>query len=342
MRVYPQNRRAARACPPAHNARMSELSAMSTDSVAPAERAGIWREWLWAHFGGLDSDLYGDTDFEGHMSASLAGEVVLTRLEADRHRVIKSDRQARVGERACLKIVAPWRGSAGVLQSGREAWVRPGGWAIYDTTHDYTVANPEQVDHLIVMLPKAQLAERGLTLESLMARQVGGVSGIARVALETMRTTYQELPGMSDAAARGAGEAIVELVRLSLLELAGRADGRTQLESFRDRIRLHIGRHLRDPSLSLDHIASAMNCSKRQLHKAFSAEDDTLAQYILHQRLQGCMRELADPRSAARTITEIAFSWGFNNTAHFSRVFREHTGQTPSAFRERAQAHPAG
>ena len=55
-----------------------------------------------------------------------------------------------------------------------------------------------------------------------MARHVGGVSGIARVALETMRSTYQELPQMSETAARGAGELIVELVRLSLQELAGR------------------------------------------------------------------------------------------------------------------------
>lgn len=317
---------------------MSKLSPMSTDVVAPHERAAIWREWVWTHFGGLDSDLYGDTDFEGHMSASQAGDVVLTRLEANRHRVIKSDRQARAGESAYLKIVAPWRGSAGVQQSGREAWVRPGGWAIYDTTGSYAVANPERVEHLIVMLPKAQLTERGLALEHLMARQVGGVSGIARVALETMRTTYQELPGMSESAARGAGEAIVELVRLSLLELAGRADGRTQLESFRDRIRVHIGRHLRDPGLSLDHIASAMNCSKRHLHNAFSAEDDTLAQYIQRQRIEACMRDLADPQRADRSITEIAFSWGFNNSAHFSRVFREHTGDTPSAFRERTRA----
>lgn len=317
---------------------MSTPSTMSTDAVAPAERAAVWRDWVWTHFGGLDSDLYGDTHFDGHMSASRAGEVVLTRLEANRHRVIKSERQARAGERAYLKIVAPWRGSAGVQQQGREAWVRPGGWSIYDTGHHYAVANPERVEHLVVMLPREQLSERGLALEPLMARQVGGASGIARVALETMRTTYQELPGMSEAAARGAGEAIVELVRLSLLELAGRADGRTQLEAFRDRIRVHIGRHLRDPALSIDHIASAMNCSKRQLHKAFSAEDDTLAHTIQRQRIEACMRDLADPRRAERTITEIAFSWGFNNTAHFSRVFREHTGLTPSGFR--AQARP--
>ena len=315
---------------------MTSSSVMSTDIVAPGERAAIWRDWVWTHFGGLESDLYGDTLFDGHMSASHAGDVVLTKLEANRHRVLRSQKLARGSERAYLKIVAPWQGSAAVQQQGREAWVRPGGWAIYDTTGSYEIANPERVEHLIVMLPKEQLAERGLRLEPLMARHVGGVSGIARVALETMRTTYQELPGMSENAARGAGELIVELVRLSLQELAGKGNATTQLEAFRDRIREHIGQHLRDPSLSLDHIAQALNCSKRHLHNAFSAEDDTLAHYIQRQRIQACMRELSNPSRSQRTITEIAFSWGFNNGAHFSRVFREHTGQSPSDFRETA------
>ena len=48
------------------------------------------------------------------------------------------------------------------------------------------------------------------------------------------------------------------------------------------------------------------------------------------------MRELKNPAQAQRTITDIAFSWGFNNGAHFSRVFREHAGLSPSDFRETA------
>lgn len=311
---------------------------MSTDCVAPAERAGLWREWVWTHFGGLDCDLYGDESFDGHMAASQAGDVIFTRLEANRHRVIKSARQARAGEQPYLKIVAPFRGSAAVQQHGREACVRAGGWAIYDTTGTYAVANPDRVEHLVVMLPKHALMERGLRLDPLMARHVGGVSGIARVALEAMRTTYQELPGMGEAAARGAGESIVALVRLSLRELAGRADEQTQLEAFRDRIRHHVAQHLHDPALTIDHIAGALNCSKRHLHKAFSAEDDTLAHYIQRQRIHTCMRELAQPTNARRTITDIAFDCGFNSAAHFSRVFREHTGQSPSDFRAGAAA----
>jgi AraC-like DNA-binding protein len=186
------------------------------------------------------------------------------------------------------------------------------------------------------MLPKDQMAERGVRLGELMARHVGGASGISRVALETMRSTYQELPHMSGDAARGAGELIMQLVRLSLLELAGQETAVSQRAALKDRIRDHVAAHLRDPRLSIDSIARALNCSKRHLYNAFAGDEDTLAGYIQRQRLAGCVRELRENAQGLRPITELALSWGFSNLSHFSRVFREHTGMSPSEFRGRA------
>jgi len=317
---------------------MSHSQLLSTDDLASAERALAWRDWMSQVFGGLDADLYGDTVFDGHIASSRAGEVVMMRLEANRHRVMRSSRLARSSETSYLKIIAPWQGHAALAQQGRQTCVRPGGWAIYDTTGCYEVANPERASHLIVMLPKEQLSERGLRIEPLMGRQVGGASGISRVALETMRSVFQELPLMTPEAAHGAGQLVTELVRLSLQELAGRASAVTQQQAFKDRIRDFISQQLRDPGLSVERIAQALNCSKRHLHNAFADEQDTLGQYILRQRLQACVRELKSPACRQRTITEIAFSWGFNNGAHFSRVFREHAGVAPSEFRQSALA----
>ncbi|HCX80095.1 MAG: DNA-binding protein [Curvibacter sp. RIFCSPHIGHO2_12_FULL_63_18] len=307
---------------------------MSTDDFAPQERAPLWCEWVWKHFGGLRSDLYGDTDFDGHLSSGRAGDLILTRLEANRHRVVRTMDMVRASDEGYLKIVAPLRGRAGVEQSGRQAWVGPGAWTIYDTTADYLIANPERVEHLIVMVPKAQLAGQGLRLDTLMARPVGGATGIARVALTTMRSTFEELPNMSADAARGAGELVTQLVRLSLIELAGQHTPLTQREALKDRIRHHVALHLRDPDLSVDQIATALNCSKRHLYNAFADEPHTLASYIQHLRLDACLRELQQVGPAARPITDIALHWGFNNLSHFSRVFRERTGQSPSEFRQ--------
>ena len=316
---------------------MTPSMLLSTDVVAPRDRPPQWREWIWRHFGGLESDLYGDTEFDGHLSASRAGDVILTKLEAGRHRVLRTPEMARRSEAAYLKIVAPWHGSAQVEQQGRQASVRTGGWVIYDTTGSYAIDNPERSEHLIVMLPKDQMAERGVRLDRLMARQVGGASGISRVALETMRNTYQELPAMSETAARGAGELIMQLVRLSLLELGGQDTAVTQREALHDRIRDHVARHLRDPQLSIEQIARVLNCSKRHLHNAFVQDDQTLASYIQQQRLQACIQELRQDRHSTRAITDVALSWGFGNLSHFSRVFREHTGMSPSEFRQAAQ-----
>jgi len=54
--------------------------------------------------------------------------------------------------------------------------------------------------------------------------------------------------------------------------------------------------------------------------------------------LDACIRELQHPMAQTRPITDIALSWGFNNLSHFSRVFREHTGMSPSEFRAASPA----
>jgi AraC-like DNA-binding protein len=310
---------------------MADTLLLSTDAVAARERAAQWCEWIQQQFG-LRSDLYGDGEFDGHMAASRAGDVILTRLEANRHRVLRTASLARRSDLAYLKIVAPWQGMATVQQQGREASARDGAWVIYDTTGSYEIANPDRCDHLIVMVPKDAVSDRQLRCEGVMARQLGA-SGISRVALETMRNTYQELPHMSEAAAQGAGELIKQLVRLSLQELAGLETSVTQREALRDRIRMYVQQHLREPSLSVDAIARGLNCSRRHLYNAFAGEGESIAAYIQRQRLQACVRDLQQCGPHARPITDIALSWGFGNLSHFSRVFRDHTGKSPTEFR---------
>lgn len=314
------------------------MPTMDTDDVPPRERIPYWTDWIDRLFNGLGSDLYGDTRFEGRISSTRAGDVVLTRLESDRHRVMRSTCDVRGSEVGYLKIVAPFLGCAGVEQKGREAWVAPGEWSIYDTTDTYAVSNPTRVEHLIVMVPKARLAERGLAIDELMARRLGANGGIARVALDTMRSAWRELPGMSDDAASNLGEVLTHCVHLSLLDLAGRGTASTQREALRDRIKQHVMHHLGDPALSVDEIARALNCSRRQLYNAFADEPDGVAGYVLARRLEACRAAIAARDAAPRSITDIALAHGFSSMPHFSRVFRTHVGVSPSEYRRSSAA----
>jgi AraC-like DNA-binding protein len=176
------------------------------------------------------------------------------------------------------------------------------------------------------------VVDRSMSLSALMAHRFG-FGGISGVALETMRHTYRELPEMNAEAARGAGEVITHLVRLSLRELAGQAGAATQRQAMRDRIKFHVLQHLRDPALSADSIAQWLNCSRRTVYLSFEGEGESLAAYIQHMRLEACVRELQAAASLKKPITQVAISWGFANLSHFSRVFRERTGSSPSEYR---------
>ncbi len=55
--------------------------------------------------------------------------------------------------------------------------------------------------------------------------------------------------------------------------------------------------------------------------------------FIRVRRLERCRIELCDPRRAERNITEIAFCWGFSDSAHFSRSFKRQFGVSPRMFR---------
>ncbi len=312
--------------------------ATHTDTVPPAERASFWADCISRVFHGLKSDHYGDEGFDGCMSTLHAGDVVLTRLEANRHRVMRNATLARQSEAAYLKIVAPYVGCAGVEQKGREAWVTPDQWSVYDTTDTYAVANPVRVEHLIVMIPKQRLVERGLALDPLMARRLGGSGGVSRMALDTMRSAWRELPTMGAAAASGVGDAITQFVHLSMLELAGSTTAVKQREALRERIKQQVNDRLGDPGLSVDALALALNCSRRQLYNAFSEEPDGVAGYILRRRIEACRQAFDDRAHDRRSITDIALAFGFSSMAHFSRVFRAHLGVPPSDYR-RALSH---
>ena len=47
-----------------------------------------------------------------------------------------------------------------------------------------------------------------------------------------------------------------------------------------------------------------------------------------------CIRDR--PGATHRSVSEIAFAWGFNSSAHFCRLFKSHYGVSPSEFRRRA------
>jgi transcriptional regulator GlxA family with amidase domain len=111
------------------------------------------------------------------------------------------------------------------------------------------------------------------------------------------------------------------------------------MENFhRMRIKAFVREHLRDPDLGVDMLAGRLNLSPRHIHRLFKSEPQHLMRWVWSERLRHCYGDLSRVSQRYRTVAQIAFAWGFNDSAHFSRAFRRRYGLAPSEVRQRALA----
>jgi AraC-like DNA-binding protein len=95
-----------------------------------------------------------------------------------------------------------------------------------------------------------------------------------------------------------------------------------------------------DPGLSPERVAKAQNVSLRYLYLLFQQQDEPIARWIQNTRLDRCKADLESLGQRTRTVSDIAFAWGFNDSAHFSRAFRRRFRVSPRQCR-RAAVHGA-
>ena len=91
-----------------------------------------------------------------------------------------------------------------------------------------------------------------------------------------------------------------------------------------------------DPDLGAERIAQAIFISVRQVYKLWETEPLPLGQWILERRLEAARDQLTSPRGRRQTIAAIARHWGFADSTHFSRRFRQAFGMSPREWRHAA------
>lgn len=90
---------------------------------------------------------------------------------------------------------------------------------------------------------------------------------------------------------------------------------------------------LDDPELTPAMVAERVGISVRTLHRAFQASGETFWSWVRDRRLERCHIELTSPSFSRRSITEVAFRWGFNDLSTFDRNFRKRYGVSPRMIR---------
>ena len=112
------------------------------------------------------------------------------------------------------------------------------------------------------------------------------------------------------------------------------ADGKRHERDRWQRLVAYIEAHLGDAELSVDAVSKELGISKRLTHRLFETQRTQYGAYLRTRRLERAKEELANPRLAQLSVSEIAWRSGFNDASHFSRAFRDRFGVPPGAWRK--------
>lgn len=88
-----------------------------------------------------------------------------------------------------------------------------------------------------------------------------------------------------------------------------------------------------DTNLSLTNISKSLDINPSYLSREFSKHFNNLSfgEYIRKLRIEKAIEFI---NTNTYSLTEIAYLTGFSDQSHFTRIFKQHTGQSPSAYRK--------
>jgi acetamidase/formamidase/AraC-like DNA-binding protein len=160
--------------------------------------------------------------------------------------------------------------------------------------------------------------------------------GLAGILSSTLERTASTLDELTECAWSTVSYSLAELLMSLVHQLGSSMDAgaTTTQAALLHRIFQTIERRLDDPDLTPARVAQREGISERYLQKLFEGAGDNFSHYVRERRLQRSWADLSSPSEAHRSVSEIAFHYGFNDAAHFSRTFRERFGLSPRAFRQ--------
>jgi AraC-like DNA-binding protein len=230
-------------------------------------------------------------------------------------------------------------GNLVVAQDDREAVLRPGDFAVCDMTRPLRLGLPGLADTrlMALLVPRALVAIAPHEVARLTAVRMATEHRTAGLVSTVLQRLARHLDEYDGAEAVRISTVVVDLLATAFagcLDLPEIGTPEQRREMLRHRVYGYIEERLGDPRLSPATIAAAHHVSLRYLYKMFEADGATVAGWIRHRRLEGCRRDLCDPRLVGRPVSAIAARWGFRDATHFSRAFRGAFGVPPARFRD--------
>ncbi|MDQ7906103.1 helix-turn-helix domain-containing protein [Phytohabitans sp. ZYX-F-186] len=312
-------------------------TAISTAGLPPPHRAEAVRSLVWESVVKVEIDHHEPPErIAVDLRLGSLGSLGVCAVRATSTTVRRTARLARRDDDPPIFLGLQMSGTSMVVQDGREAVLHPGDFALYDTAGAYSLLFGGGMDAVFFRIPRATLGLTARQLHDVTAVALGSASAVAE-----LTSAYLTRLAVTEALPYGrhgvlVAEPTIDLVCASVAahlddpDLRGAAAASTlpfQIMSF-------LRAHLADPELSPATVAAAHHISVRYLYQILARCGVRFGEWVRQARLEGARKDLARPAYRSLTIASVGRRWGFTDSSHFSKAFKQEYGMSPRAWRE--------
>lgn len=279
----------------------------------------------------------GETPFDSGLRMRTTGELNCIDLYTDAVTYARTQSGVAASPTDIYSLQLQVEGVSHFTQGGQTRTHAPGSLMLMDGNVPFHTVKPGRSLHRKIRIPRRQidtLIAPGWQRQGIHCAQ----PGLGALLTQYTRVLMEEMDRLT------AAEATATLDNLCRL-FALHADAQTRHAGPAERaihaarlvqVRRYIDLHLADPALTADLVARAHRMSLRSLHLLFEPTGVSFARHVLRRRLQECQAMLTSPAQAHRSVTDIAFAWGFNSLTTFYGAFQREFGMAPGELRRTA------
>lgn len=306
----------------------------STHGLSPSAKVTYWNDVVSDIFAPAETRPVNISQFDAEVRCCQTGRLRMANAISKAATVSRSKVHTAKVEEHRYFLHVQLAGQFLVRQEGHEALIEQGDMVLSDSTLPHSLSYDDSCSTLVLVVAEDVLKQHLPAPEEMIGVKLSGEKGLSQTTSLMLRNVWEHVEKLPPELGSRIADSILDVFATACTEAKGALVADAAIVSTRRiQIKRYIEANLRDPELSVRSVAAAFGISPRYLHILFANESETVSSYILRRRLKECGKQLADAMWQRRTITEIAFGWGFNNATHFARVFRNHYGTSPRDYR---------
>lgn len=306
----------------------AQVDIWSTASVAAREQVSYWRESVCNAVFGISVETMPE-QFSARIAARTTGALRFAVSESNDYRIARSKREIDASPSDHYSVYLQLSGQTVSSMNDEMVTFNANDIGVYDGRQPFRSMHGGR--RAIAVLPRAMLERRAPWLARCPHRQLAADSPFAELARRHLMTLADCDTPLSGTAMSLLADNLCNLVALASVEERG--PGRLQPELQLEAILAFCRQHLHESELSPQRVADGLGISVRTLHWRFKQTGQTFGRWVREHRLDGCAVALRDPNQRSFNISEIAYTWGFNDLSHFNKAFRGRFSMTPREWR---------